>query len=246
MIERDQTCHTTTPRRASQPDSAAELRANAYALLSSLYQDQPDRAAVQRFSTLWSSSDTTLAAGGLGQRTVEAGKQFCTAWQTGDGKLALQLRREFALLFLSPLGGVHPFESVYCGTRRRLMDEPWLEVREFYREAGIEKGQQELHPEDHVAVELGFMAYLAFLESHCSTSSAADAALIEATDTQRRFLDEHLIRWVPQLCRRIEAVPAAPYYHRVARFTSALIEEDHARLSMPAEQLHNTWKEGSL
>ena len=240
MFDRDHHCSMAPPRRAPHSDSSAHLRTNAYALLSSLYQDQPDAAAVQRFGNLWSSSDTTSAGGGVGRRTVDAGNQFCAAWKTGDAKVSLQLRREFALLFLSPRGGVHPYESVYRGTRRRLMDEPWLEVRRFYREAGIEKGQQELHPEDHVSVELGFMAYLCFAESHCRASDVSDTTLTDVTSTQYRFLDEHLIRWVPQLCRAIEAVPDTSYYHRVARFTSALIEEDHARLSVPTEQLHNT------
>ena len=45
MFDRDHHCSMAPPRRAPHSDSSAHLRANAYALLSSLYQDQPDAAA---------------------------------------------------------------------------------------------------------------------------------------------------------------------------------------------------------
>ncbi|TVQ40076.1 MAG: hypothetical protein EA384_03980 [Spirochaetaceae bacterium] len=235
----------TAPGVPQYGGDSAHVRASAYALLSSLYQDQPDVSAVDRFSSLWRNFDNALSGNCLGRRTLLTGSQFCAAWQSSDSRVSLQLRREFALLFLSPRG-VQPYESVYRGTRRRLMDDPWLQVREFYRKAGMQKGQRELHPEDHASVELGFMAYLAFMDSQCSAAAGKEEIRTEVAGTQLQFLEEHLIGWIPQLCRRIEAVPEAPYYHRVARFTSALIEEDHERLVVSAKHTYSTCKGSSL
>ncbi len=211
--------HTPSHHGDGRDGSRANVRANAYAILSSLIRDASDHAAVRRFIVLWESLGADH--GELGPRSTDAAHRFCEIWERNDSQVSLQRRREFARLFLSRRS-IHPYESVYLGARKRLMDDPWVEVCAFYREAGMQKGPEELHPEDHLSVELGFMACLAFLTD------------LDLSGLERRFLDEHLVRWVPQVCRDIEARPDASSYRVVARFTRAMVEEDHARFCVPA------------
>ena len=141
----------------------------------------------------------------------------------------LELRKEFAYLFLTPKG-VYPFESVYRGKKNLLFDKPWEEVRDFYRRIGLEKDKKEMHPEDHVAVELGLMANMAFIAG----KELPDTPLSEITEdefnyalqVQRVFVKQHLLEWVPRLCVDIMETTRHPFYRSVAELTGLFIEAD--------------------
>jgi TorA maturation chaperone TorD len=141
----------------------------------------------------------------------------------------LELRKEFAYLFLTPKG-VYPFESVYLGRKNLLMDKPWEEVCNFYRHIGLEKDKNEKHPEDHAAVELGLMAGFAFL----SGKELPDSPLAEITEdevnyalqVQRVFLEEHLLKWIPSLCDDIREKTRHSFYRSAAELTGLFVEAD--------------------
>jgi len=68
---------------------------------------------------------------------------------------------EYAGLFLNMrLVSVAPFESVYTSPEHLLMQEARDEVLSEYRREGLDKVKDFKEPEDHIALELGFMAYL--------------------------------------------------------------------------------------
>ncbi len=107
----------------------------------------------------------------------------------------LKYRVEYAHLFLLP-EGVHPYESVYRGKKKLLMDKPWEEVRNFYRRVGVKKDKEELHPEDHISTELGFMSFLSYL---ILESLGEDKDVTPLVELQVEFMENHLLQWVPQL-----------------------------------------------
>ncbi len=144
----------------------------------------------------------------------------------------LELRKEFAYLFLSP-HGVKPYESIYRGKKNLLMDKPWEKVRNFYRWAGMSKDNNEMHPEDHLSVELGFMAVF----SHISGDQAADEngkqsgqpgsdELALALEIQQKFLDLHLVKWVPAFCADMQEKARHQFYKNIAGLTGSFIELD--------------------
>ncbi len=114
---------------------------------------------------------------------------------------AMLVKREFARLFLLP-GGVKPYESIYRGTEPLLMQEPWVQVRDFYRRSGWQLERSPL-PEDHAAVELSFMAHL-----------RGDGATTEAA----RFFQQHVSTWIPQLLEDIASHRYADFYGSVAEY----------------------------
>lgn len=118
-----------------------------------------------------------------------------------------ELPREYTKLFHLP-EGIKPYESVYRGEEMRLMLDPWVEVRKFYSERGWYMENSD-YPEDHVAVELSFMAHLLASE--------------EWQDAQAFFL-RHIINWMPHLMEDLIAHVHAYYYRTVADFCLSFLE----------------------
>jgi hypothetical protein len=70
-----------------------------------------------------------------------------------------------------------------------------------------------MRSDDHICLELQFLAAL--------LRDAHPEALPEAA----RFLDEHLLRWLPLFAKRVSARCATPFYAGAARLTEAYCEE---------------------
>jgi TorA maturation chaperone TorD len=93
----------------------------------------------------------------------------------------------------------HPYESVYRTEDKIVMREPRNEVMKVYSEEGLQKIDDFKEPEDHVAIEFEFMAYL------CTKMKEA----LENKDTgewsrllsvQSDFFTKHTKSWVPAFC----------------------------------------------
>jgi anaerobic sulfite reductase subunit A len=128
---------------------------------------------------------------------------------------------DFARLFLLK-GGVHPYESVYLGKEKLLMEDPWLEVKKEYSSAGLvlrDVGE----PEDHIAFELEFMHKLC---QKISEALARGERAEELLRMQSRFLNDHLLKWVPDLCQAISEQAATDFYLAVALITKGFLEFD--------------------
>ncbi|MBI4415806.1 MAG: molecular chaperone TorD family protein [Euryarchaeota archaeon] len=121
-----------------------------------------------------------------------------------------RMEREYHRLFLGPTRPVAPpFESVYRDGVA--LGPSALRFLAELRSAGLEPAPGFRLPPDHVSLQL---EYLAHLESHAERSreegrpdEAADWA-----ERARAFADEHLARWLPSFCARLEhEAPESPY-----------------------------------
>jgi TorA maturation chaperone TorD len=141
-------------------------------------------------------------------------------------RLQLELAAEYAGLFL----GVwqtppHPSESAYMSTDHLIMQKPRDDVMMLYRAMGFEKVKEFTEPEDHIALELQFMANL------CEKATAAmknqnQADARKYLETQRDFLNQHLVKWVPRLVADILKGGRREFYKAVAKVTKGFIEMD--------------------
>lgn len=168
------------------------------------------------------------------EEQVKVIKSYQSSGISGEQReeINLGLRKEFAFLFLTP-HGVYPFESIYRGKKKLLMDRPWEEVRGFYRSVGLEKDKSEMHPEDHIAVELGFMATFAFLTSSAGENESAEEGtedLPGLLQVQQSFLQEHLLKWIPDFCNDMEQKSRNDFYRAVAALTREFVWADSAAL----------------
>ena len=129
-------------------------------------------------------------------------------WLTEDN-IELELPREYTRLFHLP-GGVKPYESVYRGEEIRLMQEPWVEVKSFYKKKGWQM-ENSIYPEDHAAVELSFMGHL------IAAGEEQDA---------KDFFARHISGWLPVLMQDIIDHQQANYYKKVAEYGLSYLEAE--------------------
>ena len=144
------------------------------------------------------------------------------------------LDQEYQSLFVVPLGRyVTPYEAVYRDervvedevVRGLLMGPSTVAVKALYREAGAEVAPDLLELPDHVGLELGCMHVLCEAEAR-AWERGDNPAAARAQQLQGRLLTEHLLQWIPALCRRIRANARGPFYRGIADLTEALVRQD--------------------
>jgi TorA maturation chaperone TorD len=134
----------------------------------------------------------------------------------------LELDVEYASLFLGVVVKTHPSESAYSSGHLimgKLRDEVLFE----YRKEGVDKINEFTEPEDHIAIELQFMAYLCRKTREALEQQEWGIAL-KCLDAQRKFLEKHLISWAPKLTRVILDNSNVDFYRGAARITSGFLE----------------------
>ena len=108
-----------------------------------------------------------------------------------------KLTLEHTRLFIGPYRlPAPPYESVYMNAERLVMQQPTIEVRKIYLQAGLEVKGIHTNPDDHISAELEFMEYLCD-KTASSLNNRDTSAAIKHLELQRIFLEEHLNKWVP-------------------------------------------------
>lgn len=136
---------------------------------------------------------------------------------------------EYARIFVGPAALPAPaWESVYRGKKRLLMTATTLSVREFYRACGYEARQYQHVPDDHLAIELDFLAALA--QDALDALEAGDAeGAQDAFDAGTSFLESHLSIWVDDFASELRERDGSPFYCAVADALCAFVRSDCAQ-----------------
>ena len=141
-------------------------------------------------------------------------------------KVRLDLAVEYAGLFLGLWGKpAHASESYYLTEGQLIMQQPRDDMLKLYRAMGVEKAGEFKEPEDHIALELQFMAHLC----HKTNAALKDGNFKDAKKylgVQRNFLDEHLGKWVPRLAFDILKSARHEFYRAIAKITKAYVDVD--------------------
>jgi TorA maturation chaperone TorD len=124
-----------------------------------------------------------------------------------------ELAADYAAIYLTYAYQASPCESVWLDQENLGMQAPMFQVRDFYRLFDRAAENWRMRPDDHLCLELQFLAAL--------LRDAHPQALPESA----RFLDEHLLRWLPLFARRVAARCATPLYAGAAILTEAYCEE---------------------
>jgi TorA maturation chaperone TorD len=152
-----------------------------------------------------------------------------------------KLDQEFQSLFIVPLGRyVTPYEAVYRDEREMgdtrvrglLMGPSTLAVKQLYREAGAAVSEDFKDLPDHIGLELACMEFLCRGEAQAWDQENLDEVR-RLRDFQRRLLQEHLLQWVPTLCRRIRESATGPLYRGIASLTEAYLADEAETLAAP-------------
>ncbi len=156
------------------------------------------------------------------QPLVQQGLQTLQAWclenQNGIPDPALaDLQNDYLRLFIGLEKVLAPaWESVYFSKDRLIFQEQTLQVRQWYARYGVEIERLHKEPDDHIGLELIFVAHLA----QCAVDhlAQADPAAFEADLTaQRQFLSEHLLRFAPAWYALVEEHASTDFYRGLGR-----------------------------
>ncbi len=123
------------------------------------------------------------------------------------------LAADYAAIFLNHDYSASPYESVWLDEENLVMQAPMFQVREFYRRHGFGVADWRNRADDHLVIELLFIARLLQNEQADALGEAA------------RFMDEHLLRWLPRFGERVAKRCTTPFYAAAGWLTSAYCDE---------------------
>ena len=116
-----------------------------------------------------------------------------------------------------------PYESVFTSEKGLMMQEARDEVLAVYRSEGLDKLPTWKEAEDHIALELEFMAALG--DRIVAAAEADDEAEVERLlATQRNFLADHLSSWVPLMTADLRRFAQCGLYQGLASLTDGFLQ----------------------
>jgi len=208
----------------TEPQRVMTERQDMYQFLASVYRKEVDQELLIAMGRM----DCLINTGVF---EIDHGLELLSHYLGACNQATLtELATDYARIFLGigsgQAGGAFPFESVYTSPRGLLMQEARDEVVGLYRQDGIQCCADFHNSEDHLALELEFMAYL------CSKTVQAledqdEQAIAAAFQEQNSFLGKHLLNWVPRWCEDVERIATTDFYKGMALITAGYLVIDN-------------------
>ncbi len=147
---------------------------------------------------------------------TQAGLDLLQAWSREHGggleAQAAELAVDYTSLFVgSGVPAAPPWESFFLSDYHLLFQKQTDQVREWYARFELYASGPDRVPDDHLALELGFLAHLAQLAAQAAEAEDAPR-LEELLAAQRDFLQEHLAKWAPEWCKLVCAKATTDFY----------------------------------
>ena len=199
-------------------------RARLYRFLARLYRVEADQALLDELRAL------PQVQAALDDDLMGVGMNAVVGYAKAGGDDALtELAVDYVRTFIGSGTDGHeaayPFESVYLSEKHLMMQSARDEVRAIYLSEGLDRADGWKVGEDHMALELEFMATLA---ERCADAAregdAAEAARL--TRCQRNFLNGHIAAWGRGLTADMRRCAKTPFYRGVADMTDGLVLAD--------------------
>jgi TorA maturation chaperone TorD len=203
-----------------------------FSVLSKALQSNPDKAWLQSLveQDIFSESplDGTCPE-------LESGLIHLQSWSR-ENRAGLSVEQftnlqvDYTRLFVGIGKTLAPcWESVYFNEGRTIFQEQTLQVRQWYRRFGVEPEKLYSEPDDHIGLELSFLAYLAKLGLQALEEN--DETRLEQTlQAQRQFIAEHPMKWVSDWSGLVNQHAKTDFYRGLALLT-------HGALLVIAQQL---------
>ncbi len=206
---------------------------DSYTFLSRMYRQEVSLATLNELvgrSGAWAQpgSDSGLA--------LIAG--FLQHWNGKDlAGAQVDLAADYAGLFLNASQTpVYPYESVYTSEERLLMQKARDQMIEELRSEGLALTANAKEPEDHIAIELEFVAHLC----QKTIQSLEQGDLLSARqylEKQKSFLDKHLLVWAPTFCDDTFRAARTDFYKGVAQLTKDFLASERGTIDVLIGQL---------
>lgn len=194
-------------------------REQLYRLQGRIYRREADRVLLDTLENIEINSNVTEIADGLSyaKSAIKGSKDPLTDF-------AVDYARIFLGAGIAKDTVAYPYESVYTSRDHLVMQDAYEQVVKIFRINGIGKLDSDLY-EDHVALELEFMAIL------CSRAmelikDGEEKELEENFDLQKTFLRDHILNWVPEFLDTVEKCPGSNFYKGFSILTRAFLKTE--------------------
>lgn len=202
----------------------AAARANVYGLLTVVFQEEPSSS----FLTRLKDPEILGVFEALG---LSLGDDF---QDLPNDRLREELAIEFTRLFLGPGGHISPHESIHLDRGSAKDADLWgqatVTVKRFMEGAGLAVEDDFPGMPDHISAELEFMRKLCEFEAAAWTREEEDTAL-NCQQVQQRFVEEHLIQWVPSFCDKVMDMAGMPFFKEMAKATKGFVDYEQENLA---------------
>jgi len=175
-----------------------------------------------------------LAAGGFPEGLVMGAGVEAAAMREGLSALAAtpdagvaddDLAADFTAIYLTHACRVSPCESVWRDEDKLAWQGPTFAVREWYARYGLSVGDWRVLSDDHMSYQLEFVAHL--LEKN-------------ETEAAARFMDAHLLTFLPDFCTQIAERAATSFYSSLATLTLVTVTALRKQLPDVEPELQQT------
>ena len=190
-------------------------------LLSRILYLEPDREWLE---SLIENETFIESPFGVDQPEILRGMEILQAWsrthrQGIDDQDFADLKLDHTKLFIGlDTMPTAPWESVYFNRDRFVFQEQTLQVRSWYARFDLQAEKYNQEPDDHIGLELIFMAHLASLALQ-AIEEENQGRLDEIMQSKREFLSEHLLRWGPAWAKLVSQHASTDFYRGIAHLT---------------------------
>jgi TorA maturation chaperone TorD len=189
-------------------DEVDAARAQEYALLSVLLARTPSAELLARLASLRAdASPLGVAHAALAEAAVRA--------------VPAKVEREFFNLFIGlGRGELLPYGSYY--QTGFLHERPLARLRQDLSALGIARAEDQVEPEDHVAILLEIMAGL------------ANSRFPAPKGAERELFEKHLAPWVGRFFSDLESAQEADFYRHVGTLGRVFVEIESEAFALPS------------
>ena len=203
------------------------VRSAIYKELSDLYQYPGPEAFAQLKSKLALIADA-LKAYAAENRLLAPTAGDVLANSMAHGSLE-EIQVEYVRLF-DYRPPCPPYESAIVKMARDNPARLHLLLEAFYNEFGLVKSAFFADPPDHISLELEFMHYLSHKEGE-GLEKSDPAAVERFWNGQKRFLEAHIMEWVPVFSARLQNKARGLFYKNLGLITHEFVTADSGYLA---------------
>jgi len=153
----------------------------------------------------------------------------CVNWQIGD--LQTEHRRVFTNVITLDCP---PYETLFGNDHVFAQSHVMGDIAGFYKAFGVELSKDVHERLDHLSVELEFMHFLTYKESYSRCHDGIEKTEI-VVDAQKKFIKNHIGRWVPLFCRMLSKKSDTGLFKLVADCMSEWMDFEVAFLGVTVQ-----------
>ncbi len=132
-----------------------------------------------------------------------------------------------------------PYETQYQYAHIFQQTQGLADIAGFYRAFGLEVSDSAGERLDHITVELEFMDFLAYKHAYAMVHHGEEQVKI-CLDGLKKFMKEHLGRWVPTFATHLARKAGEGFYKELAELTAWWVWEDAKQLGITPLKLKET------